>query len=82
MMQIGVDMTAFSAAGSAPVCGAPVTIPGVFSSVESDTGRLCQRASGHEGPHRWSGGWADASPQQVESEIAADYEKWDKPEDE
>jgi hypothetical protein len=59
-----------------------VKIPGVFTSVESDTGRACQRAAGHSGPHRWSGGWEDWSPAEVEIELAADYEKWDKPEDE
>lgn len=68
--------------GSAPsVCGAPVTFPGVFTSVLSDTGRLCQRASGHDGPHRWSASWDGWSPLDVEAELAADYEKWDKPED-
>lgn len=65
-----------------PVCGAPVIIPGVFSPVETDIGRLCQRAAGHAGPHRWSAKWEGRPPAEVEAEIAADYDKWDKPDDE
>lgn len=63
-------------------CGAPVTVPGVFSATERDTGHRCQRAAGHEGVHRWSERWAGASPREVEAELLRDYEKWDKPEDE
>lgn len=67
---------------AAAACGAPVTVAGVFTSVETDTGRLCQRAAGHEGPHRWSARWNAAAPADVEAALAADYEKWDKPENE
>jgi len=67
---------------SASACGAPVTVAGVFTSVSTDTGNLCQRADGHDGPHRWSVGWEDTLPADVEAAILADYEKWDKPEDE
>lgn len=67
---------------SASTCGAAVTVAGVFTSVQTDTGRLCQRAAGHEGPHRWSASWSAASPVEVEAALAADYEKWDKPENE
>jgi hypothetical protein len=63
-------------------CGAPVTIPNAFTPVVHDTGHLCQRPAGHSGPHRWQQRWEGASPRQVEAEIAADYEKWDKPDDE
>jgi hypothetical protein len=75
-------MTAIPSGEPAAVCGAPVTIPGVFTPVESDTGHLCQRAAGHPGPHRWSARWEDSAPEEVEAELQADYEKWDKPDDE
>lgn len=63
-------------------CGAPVTVAGVFTSVATDTGKVCQRADGHEGPHRWSGSWEGTAPADVEAALAAEYEKWDKPDDE
>ncbi|MEO6712868.1 MAG: hypothetical protein ABIM89_05495 [Mycobacteriales bacterium] len=56
-------------------------IAGVFTSIESDTGKSCQRAGGHPGPHRWSGSWEGWAPVDVEAAITADYEKWDKPDD-
>lgn len=74
-------MTASPSGVPDPVCGAPVMIPSAFTSVSSDTGRRCQRAAGHDGPHRWSAGWESASPAEVEADLAADYEKWDKPAD-
>ncbi|MEP7055280.1 MAG: hypothetical protein ABI912_08545 [Actinomycetota bacterium] len=75
-------MTAVPIGVPASVCGAPVTIPGVFTSVESDTGHLCLRAAGHAPPHRWSARWEGSTPDEVEAELGAEYEKWDKPDDE
>ena len=63
-------------------CDAPVTVPGVFSTTESDLGRRCARAAGHEGPHRWQARWESAPPGDVEAEIARDAQEWDTPEDE
>ena len=74
-------MTASPSDLSASACGAPVTIPGVFTSVVTDTGRRCQRVAGHDGPHRWSQRWAGVTPVEVEAELAAEFEKWDKPEE-
>jgi hypothetical protein len=53
----------------------------VFTAVDFDTGRHCQRAAGHDGPHRWSATWDGWSPAEVEAELLADYEKWDKPDE-
>ncbi|MDQ1709705.1 MAG: hypothetical protein QOG49_1090 [Frankiaceae bacterium] len=74
-------MTASTSGEPATVCGAPVVIPGVFTAVDFDTGRHCQRAAGHDGPHRWSATWDGWSPAEVEAELLADYEKWDKPDE-
>lgn len=75
-------MTASTSDSPAAVCGKPVVFPGVFTAVETDLGHDCQRAAGHDGPHRWSPNWEDVAPAQVEAELKADYEKWDKPDDE
>ena len=62
-------------------CGAPVVVPGVFSSVESDTGHTCVRAAGHAGSHRWTPAWAALTPDDVEEAVARDA-TWDDDEDE
>jgi hypothetical protein len=64
------------------VCGEPVTVPGVFSATETDTGHACQREAGHGGPHRWQARWAALSPAQVEEEIERDRLAWDADPDE
>lgn len=63
-------------------CDAPVTVPGVFSTTETDLGRRCVRAAGHAGPHRWQPRWTGVAPAEVEAEIARDAEMWETPEDE
>jgi hypothetical protein len=63
-------------------CGEPVKFPLVLTPVEHDTGHRCQRLAGHAGVHRWQQRWAGRPPREVEAELARDYEKWDKPEDE
>ncbi len=50
-------------------CGAPVVVPGVFSSVSSDTGHRCVRAAGHDGPHRWNATWSTMTPSEVEDAV-------------
>ena len=63
-------------------CDQPVTVPGVFSAVTSDTGRRCQRPAGHDGVHRWQPRWEGMSPEAVEAEIARDLATWEPAEDE
>jgi hypothetical protein len=63
------------------VCGQPVRVPGVFSTTETDIGRLCQREAGHAGPHRWQERWAALSPAQVEAELERDRLTWDADDD-
>jgi hypothetical protein len=75
-------MTEPAAGSRAERCGQPVTIAAAFTPVVTDTGHTCLRAAGHEGIHRWSAKWESASPAQVEAELAAEYEKWDKDDDE
>lgn len=62
-------------------CGQPVTVPGVFSSVSTDTGHACQREAGHEGPHRWQARWEGLSPAAVEADIARDLATWEPSDD-
>lgn len=59
------------------ICGQPVRVPGVFSSTETDTGHVCQRESGHDGPHRWQARWEGVSSAQVEADIARDLAAWE-----
>ena len=59
------------------ICGQPVTVPGVFSAVSTDTGHRCQRESGHEGVHRWQARWEGVSTAEVEAEIARDLATWE-----
>jgi hypothetical protein len=75
-------MTQEAAAGGAERCGQPVKIAAAFTPVVTDTGHTCQRVAGHEGIHRWSAKWENVSPAEVEAELAREYEKWDKPDDE
>ena len=63
-------------------CGAPVKIAAAFTPVVTDTGHLCQRAAGHDGIHRWSAKWEAMTPADVEAELAVDYDKWERPDDE
>ncbi|HVF05224.1 MAG TPA: hypothetical protein VNA20_10310 [Frankiaceae bacterium] len=62
-------------------CGQPVTVPGVFSAVSTDTGHTCQRAAGHEGVHRWQPRWEGVSPAEVEADIARDLAAWEPSDD-
>ena len=63
--------------GSADRCGAPVVVPGVFSAVDSDTGRRCVRKAGHEGVHRWSATWSTMPPDEVEEAVRRAEAAWD-----
>ncbi|HVE98191.1 MAG TPA: hypothetical protein VNA12_03335 [Mycobacteriales bacterium] len=63
-------------------CGAPVVVPGVFSSVSTDTGHRCARAAGHDGPHRWSATWTTMPPAEVETAVRRAEAAWDDDEDE
>jgi hypothetical protein len=63
------------------ICGQPVTVPGVFSSVSTDTGHTCQRLGGHEGPHRWQERWQGVPPEAVEADIARDLATWEGEDD-
>jgi hypothetical protein len=74
-------MTDGAASSSAERCGQPVTVAAAFTPVITDTGHTCLRAAGHEGIHRWSAKWETVPPAQVEADLAAEYEKWDKDEE-
>ena len=58
-------------------CDAPVRVANVFIGAPADTGHRCQRARGHDGPHRWSAGWEDLPPADVEALLARDAEVWE-----
>ena len=58
-------------------CGAPVVVPGVFSSASADTGRRCARASGHDGAHRWNATWETMPPHEVEEAVRRADAAWD-----
>lgn len=63
------------------VCGAPVTVAGVFSATNVDTGHRCQREPGHPGVHRWQAKWAGLPPYEVEAAIARDLAAWEPDEE-
>ena len=58
-------------------CDAPVVVPGVFSSVTTDTGHRCVRASGHDGPHRWNATWSTMPPEEVEAAVRRAEAAWE-----
>jgi hypothetical protein len=59
----------------------PVTVAGVFSWNEVDTGHTCQREAGHPGVHRWQQRWTGLAPHEVEVEIARDLAAWEPSDD-
>jgi len=75
------DQESAPAASDAQRCGAPVVIPGVFSSVSMDTGHRCVRAVGHERPHRWNAMWATMPPHEVEAAVRRAEAAWEDPEE-